>query len=367
MTLIYFAVLILVIPPLFLLNQKDFKKNKNKKYLNSLIYCYLIFVFVFFAGLRDIASITLNEIRTNDEYRYRVYFDSLMGTSFSFNKISSFEWGRYIVDWTLANLFKDSQFWIFFYAFFTNILFISAIKKYVKPFWIGVLIYITLGMYTFQMNATTQMLAAAIITLSFKHIINKSFWRFLLILILAGSIHVSAYLFLPMYFYEKLKRPSKNTIVAIMIGIVIMLNFNGIANSFLQYTPYEFYLSKINENSYGVNIYRVLLFLALFIFIINWMKKYTKLNNLDVFFINNLIVLIVINIVSISYVYVSRIELFFQMSIIYLLARMYEQYRGRYKYLLFFLIFSALILFGYQQNLGTPYGNVVFNWMLEKF
>lgn len=365
MVLVYWTVLILTLPLLFFFKLKNSKKKGNQKYLNFLIYVYTIFVLTFFAGFRDIASITLDELRFNDEFRYRSYFNSLIGTEFSLMNIQSFEWGRYILDWSLANTFKDSQVWIFVYAFLTNIIFLKSIKKYIQPLWLGVFIYIALGMYIFQMNGTTQMLAAAVLTLSIKYIVNNNLLKFVTIVLLAASIHVSALLFLPVFFLKNINITYKNLVVAVFIGLAIMINFDTVANLILQFTPYENYINKINNESYGVNFFRVLLFIIFYLFIIHHMKKIKKISEIDILFTNMIMVLIVTAIISLSYVHVARIDIYFQFGIIYLLPRIFNDVKDRWIRLSVLIILLFLSVFGFQQSLNIPYQNVIIEFFVN--
>jgi len=111
MIIAYLMTLVLVIPVLVF--QELLSKNKkmgNVRYRYTIVAWYVVFVFVIIAGLRDTATISIEHLRQSDEQTYRRTFDLLIGASFSLSNIASFEWGRYFLDWTLANVFKTRKF-----------------------------------------------------------------------------------------------------------------------------------------------------------------------------------------------------------------------------------------------------------------
>jgi transmembrane protein EpsG len=360
MIIAYLMALILVVPVLVLqeLMSKN-KKGRNERY--TIVAWYVILVFVIIVGLRDTASISVEYFRQSDEFRYRKAFDLLIGTPFSLSNITSFEWGRYFLDWTLANIFKDSQMWVFSYALITNYLYVKTIKKYVKPFWLGIFLYITVGLLTFQMNGTTSVLASAILLKGIDYVVKRKFWKFLLIVFVAGGIHFSAWIMLPLYFVLTKKVFTKGTPLWIAISVLFMFGFNSIANFILPKTPYASYLYQINsEEAYGVNIFRVLIFSAVYIFILIFVKKIKNYSVVDRYFTNIVVVLLSINIVSSIYVYIYRFNEIFIFALIYMLPRVAYSFRGNIRYPILILFIIAFIIFGIQQNWNVLYENILF-------
>lgn len=357
----YIITLFLVLPILLVHNKiTKSKENKKQGYLNILVICYVILIFILVTGFRDIASVSKGLLSINDEYRYRLAFNSLINTPFSFSNVNSYEWARYVLDWTIANFFGDSQMWVFIYALITNILFVRTINKYVKPLWFGIFLFITVGLFTFQMNATTQLLAAAILSVSIGYVIKRKFFKFLLVLVVAAGFHTSAWLMLPLYFIITKKFLSKSILFSVFIGLILYAQFDLIAGFFLPSTSYDFYLNQIRSGeSYGVNIFRVLCFIILFVFILVSKKRIDDLSVKDNFFINNITILLIINIVSIAYVYVSRLDVYFYISLIYMLPRTINLYSGRQKFFTLLIIVTAFFVFGLQQNWNLPYGNIL--------
>ena len=241
MLTVYLIALVLAVPVL-VLQEVISKKDRKTRSRYTVVAWYVIFLFVVLVGLRDTATISIQHFRQSDELAYRIAFDLLIGTPFSLANVASFEWGRYVLDWTLANIFKDSQMWVFTYALLTNYLFVQSIRKYVKPFWLGIFLYITFGLLTFQMNGTTSVLAGAILLKSIDFAVKRKFLKYLFVVFIAGSIHFSAWIMLPLYLVLTKRGFTKGTLFWIVITVIFMFGFNSIANFILPITPYASYI-----------------------------------------------------------------------------------------------------------------------------
>ncbi|TYS69704.1 EpsG family protein [Sutcliffiella horikoshii] len=356
----YFLALLLVVPILVLreLFSKD-SKGRNEKY--TIVMWYVVFIFVIITGLRDTATISVDLLRQSDEYNYRQAFYQLINTPFSLSNVNSFEWGRYLFDWTLANFFKDSQVWVFSYALLTNILFVKTIRKYVKPLWFGVFLYITVGVFTFQMNGTTSVLAGAILFSGIKFAANRNFFKYFLVIFVAAGIHFSAWVMLPLYFILTKKSFSKATPVWFIISVLFMIFFESIANFILPKTPYGHYLSHINSDEvYGVSILRTLIFSSIYIFILTFKSKIKNYNLVDRYCTNIIVLLLFINISSLAYVYIYRFNELFIFALIYMLPRVLYSFQKNIRYPLLLLIIIAFFIFGLQQNWNNLYENILF-------
>ncbi|ANU17909.1 hypothetical protein BBI11_13090 [Planococcus maritimus] len=360
MIIAYLVALILVMPILVIheLMMKS-KNSKRKEYTMVMIYTVIIFLVI--TGLRDTATISIEHYRQSDELTYRRTFDMLIGTRFSLLNVNSFEWLRYVLDWTLANVFKSSQIWVFTYAFITNFLYVYAIRKYVKPFWVGIFLYITVGVFIFQMNGTTTVLASAILLQSFRFAIERKFWKYLFVVFIASGIHFSAWVMLPLYFVLTKKFFTKGTPIWIMISILFMFGFNSIANFILPKTPYAHYLYQINgEEIQGVNVLRIITFVTVYFFILTFTKKIKNFSSTDRYFTNMIIILLTINIASGVYVYIYRFNEIFIFALIYMLPRIIYSFRSSIRYFLLLVFLLAFFIFGIQQSWNILYENILF-------
>lgn len=346
---IYFITLAFIIPFCLL------KKNK-------MMYMFIIIIFIM--GFRDNATISVANFRQSDEYAYRNFFNSLIGTPFDITNIKSLEWVRYLLDWTIANTIGNSQVWIFIYSLITNFLFLRFIHIYVYPLWYGLFLFITIGLYTFQTNAIMSVTSAAILTLAIEPLLKRNRLKYFLIVAVAIGFHFSAIVMIPLYFLINNKIFRKSIIFWEILSLIIAINFKIITNFILIYTPYSQYLYQINsEKSYGVNIFRVLIFNIIYVFILYFSKKIKSISKVDLLFLKYTKILLFINILSSSYVYVHRFNELFSFTLIYMIPRICNSFNLKNRKIIIFIICILFFCFGIQQNKNILCENVIIRYL----
>lgn len=354
---IYIFLLIFFFPLIFLKNSK-----------NKIIFLYVIIMLIIIAGFRDTSTPTLKLLHIqNDEYRNKLWLYSLIDTPLKIDNIESFEWASYFLDWLIMNLTKKVQVWIFIYSVITNFLFLKFIYKYIKPFWYGIFLYITVGLYTLQFNITASLMCAAILTLTIEPLIKQKKWKYFFIVFIAFGFHFSAVIMFPLYFFINNNLFNKGIIFWESFSLIIAANFKFIANIILINTPYSRYLQDINsENSYGVSIFRVLIFNIIYIFIIYKSKKLTNISKIDILFLKYIKILLFINIVSLNYVYVNRLNELFSFALIYMIPKICYTFKPKKRKIIIFIIYISFFCFGIHQNINIPYDNTAIKLILNK-
>ena len=78
---------------------------------------------------------------------------------------------------------------------------------------LSLFVYIASGIYTVSMNGIRQSLAAAIIFAATKYILDGNFKKFLLVILLASTIHQTALIFIPIYFIVRRKAWTRDTYI----------------------------------------------------------------------------------------------------------------------------------------------------------
>ena len=155
------------------------------------------------------------------------YMHSFKITEFTWQDIDfSGDFGFNIYQLLLQELSNDPQILIFATALITNLLIIIVLYKYSRMFEIAVYVYIAAGMFTTSMNGIRQYLAAAIVFLSTKHLLNGDFKKFALIILLASTVHKSALVLLPIYFVVRREAWTKVTFILLTLSIFIVMGFN---------------------------------------------------------------------------------------------------------------------------------------------
>lgn len=198
-------------------------------------------------------------------------------------------WGDigYIYLNKFVQLFTDHYSGIFI---LTSFLFIFFVFKTIytesdnKP--LSTFLLVSMGYYFCSMNGIRQMLATSILMYSIKHIKENNLLRFLICLLFASLIHLSAVIFIIVYLLRN-KNVGKNTIV---FSVVFVFATSGIISKLLLYivglTKYSWYLdSSYNAERVGFIMIIINILILIFALIFNRDRKndiYIKLQWLAV-------------------------------------------------------------------------------------
>lgn len=156
----------------------------------------------------------------------------------------------------------DPQIFLLISAVITNILIIAFYRKYARFFSLTIFMYITSGLFVFSMAAIKQSLAMSIIAWSIPFALQRNWIKFLLLVLLAMTIHSFALIFLiiPLFIGEKIW--GKKAYLLILSALVLGIFFTNFINIFV---PLINDLKEI-ETSYSyfegesINIFRVMVF-----------------------------------------------------------------------------------------------------------
>ncbi|MCQ6278898.1 EpsG family protein [Bacillus sp. EB600] len=213
---------------------------------NKLIIFLTILSLVLISGLRN---------NIGDTY---FYMHSYKTQDFSLQDIKfSGDFGFNILQSLLQKISRDPQILIFTVALITNLFIVMVLYKYSRMIELSLFVYIASGMYTVSMNGIRQFLAAAILFTATKYIFDGNLKKYMLIVLLASTVHQTALIFLPIYFVVRREAWSKVTFILLGLAILLAAGFNqfsGILFKALDDTQYGHY-SNFSEG--GANILRV--------------------------------------------------------------------------------------------------------------
>ncbi|WP_409290496.1 EpsG family protein [Peribacillus sp. SCS-37] len=152
---------------------------------------------------------------------------------------------------------SDPQVLVFTTALITNVLIIVTLYKHSRMIELSIYVYITSGLYLVSMNGIRQMLAASIAFAATYFLFRRQAFYYILVVIIASTIHESALILIPAYFLSGYRAWSKSTIYLLGAAVLFAVGYNQIS-SFLfaaiqdsQYSHYE------NFSEGGANIIRV--------------------------------------------------------------------------------------------------------------
>ncbi|GGH81685.1 transmembrane protein EpsG [Pullulanibacillus pueri] len=213
---------------------------------NKLLVLFTMLSLILVAGLR-------RNIGDTYFYMHAYEVDTFQLSQINFKD----EFGFYFLQWLLHRLSDNPQILVFVAALITNGLIVLVLYKYSRMFELGIYVYIASGAFTVSMNGIRQSLAAAIIFAATKYILEGHWKRFILVVLLAATIHQSALIFIPIYFIVRRKAWTKVTFLLLLGAVVIAFGFNTFSSLLfdaLSDTKYGHY-STFSEG--GANILRI--------------------------------------------------------------------------------------------------------------
>lgn len=147
------------------------------------------------------------------------------------------DYGYYIFNWLIAHIFHEPQVILFVVPIIICFFSFRFIYKYSDNVYLSVILFFSLGFYGFALSAFRQSIAIAICLWAYDYVKKKKIVPFVLITLLAASVHQTAIIFLPVYFIGKIKLTEKNVIiftallaVAFVFGNIFVGFFNRLFN-----------------------------------------------------------------------------------------------------------------------------------------
>jgi transmembrane protein EpsG len=135
----------------------------------------------------------------------------------------STEKGFIIYLWLLKNIWDNSQFFLFVTSVITLSILVYIYYKYSTFIELSIFLFIASGCFGVTMNGLRQYLAAAVLIIGFKWVVNKRWWVFFLLVMIASSIHTSAIIMLPLYFVLRQRAWTFKTVFLICAAFAFIM------------------------------------------------------------------------------------------------------------------------------------------------
>lgn len=219
--------LIFIIP--VMLYARPYGSNRSQSSVELGIYLAFLALFV---GMADMLG-------GYDRYIYGEVFDDIADvTTYGENYLLSgcFFYFNVEVGYTLLNIlisfFTENRY--IFILIITIIVYTClyvSLKRYAKNYPLALILFLGLWFF-FTFTYLRQVLGATIAWLALPYVTKRKFWKFLIIWLIACSLHKSAILFLPIYFIGT-HFFHKNTVILIMI-LALILGMSPIPESLFQ-------------------------------------------------------------------------------------------------------------------------------------
>ena len=237
-----FILLGLAIVPFFLkMLMGDIENDKElKKWF--LISCGLIIICVIgfrheSVGTRDTSVYCDVYFRATKTSSLRKFFQTLSITRSNFLVSESL---FYLFIWISARIFSSTQFLIFSTTAFVTISAMRFIYKHSQNVMLSVVMYISLGLMTFNANGMRQAVAMSVCLFAYDFVQKKRLVPFSLVVILATQFHKSAFFFFIVYVISYFKLNWKTGIFFAVASVLFLLLADRLAGLFDSFTGKDY-------------------------------------------------------------------------------------------------------------------------------
>ncbi|PAV31554.1 capsular biosynthesis protein [Virgibacillus profundi] len=299
-----------------------------------------LLVLVLISGLRSNIGDTFNYINIFEENDFTWEY-----------VLSEKDIGFGILQMFLKNyISQDPQVMIFTTALITNLIIILVLYNYSRLIELSLYVYITGGLFLVSMNGIRQVLAAAITFAAIKYLINGSFIKYAIIIVLASFFHQSALILLPIYFLVRFKAWSKATVALVMLSVVAVIGyeqFSSLLFTALEDTQYAAYDSFAEG---GANILRVAVEGAPIIFAYLGREKLKQIFPNSDFIVNMALIGFVFMVIATQQWIFARISIYFQLYQLILIAWIPKLFREKDQKLIYFGILICYFAYYYYES-----------------
>ena len=186
-----------------------------------------------------------------------------------------------------------------------------VIKKYSKNYFLSTYIYIAFDFYIFIFSGLRQSIALSIGMIAIKFIEEQKFFKFIILILLASTFHISALILIPMYFMKNIKVKPKMFPVILLIYFMLFIMRKYIISIILTFV-YSNYSISNTGNGYAY----LLLLMAIVTMITIYKRQYIKQEGLNNLFYNNLLVATLIQIFASAQGEVARLTMYYSIYMI---------------------------------------------------
>lgn len=204
----------------------------------------------------------------------------------------------------ISKFSHDGGVYIFVFSLITVSLSTYSILKYTEDYVFALLLYVFCGLWHGSFNGVRQYLAATIVLLGHRLILERKFWKYLLTVFVAFCFHSSAAVMIVPFFVMR-NRINFGNILLLTVGtMLVALNYETVFRFVGFLKEKDVVMNEYATNS--VNILRVLANVApaAFAIIMFWKKEPTTE---EMFYINGLIINAAAMIAASNSAYLARV------------------------------------------------------------
>lgn len=132
------------------------------------------------------------------------------------------EYGYSLLQFLVSKVFGNFQYLLIIVAAFYIGVVSYHIYKYSENPLLSYLLFVVYGFYSFAMSATRQTIAITLVMVAYEFIKEKKLFKFLVVVLLASSFHITALIFLPSYWFNKFNLNRKTILLFVLIGLIVI-------------------------------------------------------------------------------------------------------------------------------------------------
>lgn len=256
--MIYLVSLAVIVWLLGYANEQSGLRRNNYKYYAIFAGALVAFVMGMrtrYTGSSDTQTyiIAFNSIKTYENFGD--YYNKYLSES---NFIFS-ESGFYYFVWLLTRVTSDGQMLVLVTSAIITFSACRFIYKNVKDVPTGLLIYVCLGLFTFNMSGMRQAMAMSVCVLSYEFVKKRKIVWFALSVLLAMQFHKTAICFAPVYFLPLLKEGKINNLLYFGAMGIFLFAMDWFIETFNAFTGEEY---LVNKEASGGGFTVVLIYIA---------------------------------------------------------------------------------------------------------
>lgn len=291
-----------------------FQKNNKKVY--SII---MMILFTLIAGLRHYTI-------GNDTANYVDFYSKIHWYEMEIFDISRFEKGYIALNLLIAKTNLSYTFFLLVCAAITNFFVCRFIRENSKNMCISFLLFVLCLFFFQEMNIIRQFLAMAIFLFSLKYIKERKLIKYIICILLAGMMHNSAFMMIPLYFLYGFKLNIKNISIIVFITLITYMFFHKIlVNVTMILGLYQGYVESMYGSDKLGNVISFLMYLCIFIFLYIVSKNKDK-TLFDEFMLLCVFILAILNFLAIKISVFTRVAMYLSVLITIAIPNFIENY-----------------------------------------
>ena len=347
-----------------------FEKNEinqyEKKYSKIFIFLAMAYI-VFMIGVRS---------GVGDTYAYIKMFEDMPSTIANFTSEQySKDKGFFIASILFKQFISDDyHVWLFFISVISGLAVARAVYKHSSSYFYSLFLFIVMAQFVWLLNGMKQFIVVSILFCNLDLILDKKPVKLFILAGLLSTIHITALIVIPVYFYAQIKPFTMMQLIAIIAVLIVGLSIDRIADMFsytLEDTAYEGYLEAAAESA-GSDILRSVVALCPFALAFIGRKKIldSKSKLIDICINMSLASGLLYFISSFSGgILIGRLPIFFDMYNIillpWLIQNLFDLKERRLAYFLVSICYIAFFYYKLKVGMGMNYESDLLNLYIK--